>query len=402
VSRKIIDDLIKSKCAPIFEAVPGQFDDADEEPEQNRDHHLSINIDNLLQSYQAMDIEQFSTISGFVEESPVWVPVMLADPQTNLSESSETPSSELLTTERLIIDTSATIGSTVAEANVNETTDFSSTSNIIMDAQSIASPDVNRENIQEIRQPTVIIPLDEQEAAIEALSVETAITPLRPTTSSITITRINDVQAESLKRKQIPRGSLPKRPRTELKPVIKHAPRKPPPFQEIAQETEEQPTTSGTTVGQRLSKNKVVILDYNYDSFTKNLMKQRGYDEIVTERFNVIQPEGEDYERQTRVYFNAKRLIHRNQQPTDEDKNRARRSGYVLDDDWKTQFTIQAFGGVRYVKNKVKAVATQFRRRDGVVEFQWERVDNLRAFASTAIEEYLKFVKENQRKILKI
>ena len=115
-----------------------------------------------------------------------------------------------------------------------------------------------------------------------------------------------------------------------------------------------------------------------------------------------MQPEGEDYERQTNQYLRVKRLLHQNQPPTNEDKTRARQNGYVLEDDWKTQFTIQGFGGIRHINNKVKAIATQFRQRDGRIEFQWERVENIKKFAESALKDYLKYIKNTKNKTLKI
>ena len=100
--------------------------------------------------------------------------------------------------------------------------------------------------------------------------------------------------------------------------------------------------------------------------------------------------------RQTNEYREQKLREHNNRQPTRREKDNAKADGYVLDDDWKTQFTIKAFGGVRHVNQKLKAVATQFRRDDGVLELQWERVSNVKKFDETALREYCAFVKREE------
>ena len=363
------------------------------------------------------DQNLISAVSGLIQNSPVFTPIVCADPPTDNENETNMQTNPILTIEPITettLNENVTIRSDVVE--IGEPIDLSSSSSRIN--QSIQS-------LGELQQistnlPTVIIPLEEQQAAREILMQETTTTTTttQPTNalktkSSITITKINPVQPIQEKRTRLQRGTLPKKSRQELHTPVTFAPRKPPPKR---RSTEEQATTSrqaelrDQTEDERTTENSTDtdnedgpwILDYEWKTYYRNLSKQKGYDEFQTYNFNVFQPEGEDYERQTNQYFRVKRLLHQNQPPTNEDKTRARQNGYVLEDDWKTQFTIQGFGGIRHVNNKVKAIATQFRRRDGKIELQWERVENIKKFAESALKDYLKYIKNTKNKTLKI
>lgn len=356
--------------------------------------------------------EPFSTISGFVINSPVFSPLTEALPPKNTNNetpiSAETiPYTEPLTTVEPTTLTQPTssisnvsIRSDIVE--VSEPLDLSSTSRINQTVQSIQSLGEIEPIPSNI--PTVIIPLFEQQIANEAIMSETTTTTSSTTDkvktkSSITISKIN--VEERPKRPQQERGSLPKKSRKELELGVKFAPRKPAPVcnptvvRPAHVHVDIAPSTSNATPSQ-----EVEIIDYEYKTYTEGLQKIPGFDEIVTDRFKVLQPEGKDFTRQTNEYLENKRRLHNNRQPSRAAKQKAYEQGYVLDDDWKTQFTIEAFGGVRFVNNKLKSIATQFRRKDGVIQYQWERVENIKTFANRALKEYLTVVNANQEKKL--
>ena len=103
---------------------------------------------------------------------------------------------------------------------------------------------------------------------------------------------------------------------------------------------------------QQQQQQKFWILDYEYDTYTKQLRRKNGYDEYRTAHFQVVQPPEPELRRQTNEYPERKLREHNNRQPTRREKDNAKADGYVLDDDWKTDVTIKAFGGVRHVNQK--------------------------------------------------
>ena len=87
------------------------------------------------------------------------------------------------------------------------------------------------------------------------------------------------------KRQQLERGPLPKKTRNDLEQCLKFAPRKPVPEQPSR---ENQAMTSNQAPANEADV--PWILDYEWDTYYKKLEKQPGYDYIVTDRFNVLQP----------------------------------------------------------------------------------------------------------------
>ena len=73
-------------------------------------------------------------------------------------------------------------------------------------------------------------------------------------------------------------------------------------------------------------------------------------------------------------YEKEKLVSHPDGNATQDEINQAKQDGYVLNDDWKTQFTIKAYQGCRRVKQVVHEVAVEF--RDGIIS--WEPKDRIR------------------------
>ena len=224
---------------------------------------------------------------------------------------------------------------------------------------------------------TPIRPSTQQNVQTPAIQSRTPV-PSSSSSSSSSASPISDSQPRTSKRDRrvSPRGQLEKRPRKESQ-IVNFAPRQKP-------------------------KEKFWILDYEYETYTKQLRKKKGFDEFRTAHFQVVQPPEPELRRQTNEYRERKLREHNNRQPTQREKNNAKADGYVLDDDWKTQFTIKAFGGVRHVNQKLMAVATQFRRDDSVLELQWEKVSNVKKFAETALRDYCAFVNREENLNLRI
>lgn len=345
-------------------------------------NRLNTNSSITITKLSQVENKALMSSSGFINGSPVTEFLDRAGPSTP-----KTPIISLVPQYELISDASFTLE----------------------DDESLQTVQIFNESIQTIDVPDATTILNPQPIVEIPLETESERTPLRrmtiadlqtptnlPETPMPTTPQLYDKRPVPLpQRQKLSRGSLPKKSRKELREPINFASRKPTSNSaQTSRDTEVQPSTSA----QAASENQIWILDYEYESYTKKLEKRLGYDYLVTDRFNVVQPEGEDLQQQTDEYINKKRRLHQNRQPTKADKIKARAEGYTLEDDWKTQFTIQAFGGIRFVKNKVKAVATQFRRPDGKIELQWERVSNVKAFAGTALREYLNSINERERK----
>ena len=64
-------------------------------------------------------------------------------------------------------------------------------------------------------------------------------------------------------------------------------------------------------------------------------------------------------------YKNEKLVSHPDGNATQDKINQAKQNGYVLNDDWKTQFTIKAYHGCRRVKQVVHEVVVEL--RDGTI-----------------------------------
>ena len=86
--------------------------------------------------------------------------------------------------------------------------------------------------------------------------------------------------------------------------------------------------------------------------------------EELFDEFIVVQPNPEERAAAYEIYRQKKLNEHNNIQPTQQDIEKARAEGYVLGDDWKTQFTIKAFKGCRRVKDDVKQVAVEYSNGD--------------------------------------
>ena len=107
--------------------------------------------------------------------------------------------------------------------------------------------------------------------------------------------------------------------------------------------------------------------------------------------FNVKQPDPDTLAIENAEYYDKKHQQHP-VPPTDSDKERAKRHGYVLSDDWKTQFTIKAFHGTRRVGSVIHQVAVEF--SSGLI--QWENVSNLKKNAKLSLSKYFKKLNLNK------
>ena len=101
-------------------------------------------------------------------------------------------------------------------------------------------------------------------------------------------------------------------------------------------------------------KKYLLLLDY-----TDIKDKHPNLKEEIYVPFHVKQPEGKELEIANKKYLESKHEQHP-VPPTPKDKERAKKHGFVLEDDWKTQFTIKAFHGTRKVGAVVQQVAVEF------------------------------------------
>ena len=127
-------------------------------------------------------------------------------------------------------------------------------------------------------------------------------------------------------------------------------------------------------------KKHIMLLDY-----TNIRDKYPNIKEDIYLPFKVKQPDAETLAIENEKYFEQKHLEHPTP-PTDEDKERAKRHGYVLGDDWKTQFTIKAFHGTRRIGSVIHQIAVEF--SSGPI--QWENVTKLKKNARLSLTQYLK------------
>lgn len=127
-------------------------------------------------------------------------------------------------------------------------------------------------------------------------------------------------------------------------------------------------------------KKQIMLLDY-----TNFRDKYSNIKEDIYTPFKVKQPDAATLERETTEYFEEKHQQHPTP-PTAEDKAKAEKHGYVLGDDWKTQFTIRAFHGTRRVGSVIHQVAVEF--SSGPI--QWENVTNLKKNAKLSLAKYFK------------
>ena len=145
----------------------------------------------------------------------------------------------------------------------------------------------------------------------------------------------------------------------------------------------------------RLSKSSIKDVDANtkYDpkkhimllDYTNIRDRYSNIKEDIYLPFKVKQPDAETLAIENEEYYEQKHLEHPTP-PTDEDKERAKRHGYVLGDDWKTQFTIKAFHGTRRIGSVIHQVAVEF--SSGPI--QWENVTKLKKNARLSLAQYLK------------
>ena len=130
-------------------------------------------------------------------------------------------------------------------------------------------------------------------------------------------------------------------------------------------------------------KKYLLLLDY-----TDIKDKHPNLKEEIYYPFKVKQPDDKTLEIENRAYFEEKHQQHP-VPPTPKDKEKAKKHGFVLEDDWKTQFTIKAFHGTRKVGAVVQQVAVEF--SSGPV--QWENVQNLKNNARSSLIEYFRKLK---------
>ena len=131
---------------------------------------------------------------------------------------------------------------------------------------------------------------------------------------------------------------------------------------------------------------QLLLLDY-----TNIRDKYSNIKEDLFMPFPVKQPDARTLEKETAEYFEEKHQQHPTP-PTKADKERAKRHGYVLGDEWKTQFTIKAFHGIRRVGSVIHQVAVEF--SSGPV--QWENVSNIKKNARLSLDKYFKRLNLNK------
>ena len=133
-------------------------------------------------------------------------------------------------------------------------------------------------------------------------------------------------------------------------------------------------------------KKELLLLDY-----TNIRDKYSNIKEDLYTPFLVKQPDARTLEKENAEYLEEKHQQHP-MPPTKADKERAKRHGYVLGDEWKTQFTIKAFHGIRRVGSVIRQVAVEFSSGPA----QWEDVSNLKKNARLSLDKDFKRLNLNK------
>ena len=118
--------------------------------------------------------------------------------------------------------------------------------------------------------------------------------------------------------------------------------------------------------------------------FSNLTEKNKNVTEEIYDVFNVEQPTGLTMEIEKDRYENEKLASHPDGNATQDEINQAKQDGYVLNDDWKTQFTIKAYHECRRVKQVVHEVAVEF--RDGIIS--WDPKDRIRVKSNESLSAY--------------
>ena len=106
--------------------------------------------------------------------------------------------------------------------------------------------------------------------------------------------------------------------------------------------------------------------------------------EEIYDVFNVEQPTGLTMEIEIDRFENEKLASYTDGNATQDKINQAKQDEYVLNDDWKTQFTIKAYHGCRRVKQVVQKVVVEF--RDGTISL--EPKDRIRVKSNESLSAY--------------